>query len=140
MDAQVADHGVFTKTKQHADGTQSPVVVVYDNPDLITGVAGVPATSADASAADLAVSDAPGANLKAVLENLHISSGAAIALTFKEETSGAVVYGPVYMAANSTVTLKLPKGKKLATANKKIVVRASGAGAFSVLAGYRVEA
>lgn len=105
------------------------------------GVAGVPFTSADASAADAAVSDTPGAGLKLVVTDIAFSVGAAMTVTFKEETSGAVVYGPFYMAANSSFLLTFrAKGKKLNVANKKLMVRTSVAGAVTVNAAYYAEA
>lgn len=101
--------------------------------------AGAPFTSADASGADAAVTLAPTAGQFLVLDSLYISSTAAINLTFKEETSGAVVLGPIYFPANGTVQLT-GLSRKLAVADKRLMVRASGAGAISVLAKYHSEA
>ena len=103
------------------------------------GIGGVPFTSADASGADAAITDAPGAGNKIYVDFLMISSAAALNLTFKEETSGTVIFGPIYMAANSTVSIPIPKGKSLPTANKKLMVRASGAGNITISTGYRSQ-
>jgi hypothetical protein len=113
-------------------------------PDYLTfnskwGVAGVPFTSADASSA-ASVTDAPVTGQCLVIDEVLISSGAAISVTLKEETSGTVIYGPVYMAANSTVHLKMAGRRKLPTAGKKLQAQASGAGNVSVLASYHSEA
>lgn len=104
------------------------------------GVAGVPFSSADQSAAAAAVSDAPAAGLKLVLSELVVMAGATAQIfTFTEETSGTVIL-KVACAANSTVHLKFRGKIKLATTVKKLMVQSSAAGAISVLAGYSTEA
>lgn len=102
-------------------------------------IGGVPFSSADASAADAPITSAPAAGQKINFDTLVISSAAAINLTFKEETSATVMLGPIYMAANSTVTINLPKGKALPTADKRLTVRASAAGAITISTAYRSQ-
>jgi hypothetical protein len=105
------------------------------------GVAGLPFNSADASAADVAVSDAPGAGLKLVVSDIIFSVGTTMTVTFKEETSGTVIYGPFYALANTTTVISVrAKGKKLPVANKKLMVRTSVAGNITVSAAYYPEA
>lgn len=101
------------------------------------GVGGVPVTSADASAADLALTDAPGAAAHIYADYVDLSVGAtALAVTFKEETSGTVIAGPIYMAANSS--FRVPIRRTLPGAvNKKLVLRTSAAGNISALAAWR---
>jgi hypothetical protein len=125
-----------------AAGTASIGATKDDGPNWTTvwGVAAAPFASADASVA-ASVTDAPTSGQKLVIDDLVFSSGAAITLTFKCETSGAVIAGPFYMAANSSMALNFRgKGPKLATADKKLQVQASGAGAVMVLVGYHSEA
>jgi hypothetical protein len=146
--------GIVKKLKDMGDGTYAEVVALAAAANTIGavkdagpawttvwGVAGVPFNSADASGADVAVTDAPTAGQALVIDDITISTGSAIAVTLKEETSGTVVFGPFYMAANSTVTLR-PKGKgrKLGVVDKKLMVRTSGAGNVTVDAGYHSEA
>lgn len=105
----------------------------------VKGVSDAPFTSSDAQAA-ASVTDAPATDEKLVVDQIIVSVGAAMNVTFKEETSGTAILGPLYMAANTTLAIK-PEGKvKLATANKKLQVQASAAGAISVLALYHSEA
>lgn len=87
-------------------------------------------SSADASAG-IDVTAAPTVGQKIVVDDVLASSAAALTLTFSEETSGTVVF-VLYMAAGST-TQVTPRGRlKLATADKKLRVTASGAGAISI--------
>lgn len=108
------------------------------NPNGSFGIGGVPFTSADASAV-VVITDAPTVGLKLVVDSLYISSAAALNLTFKEETSGTVILGPIYMAANSTVQLT-NISKKLPTINKKLAVQASGVGNITISTKYHSEA
>lgn len=101
----------------------------------VFGVAGARFTSADASGADAAVTDAPTSGQKLVVTDVVISVDTAMRVDLKCETTGTV-YASLYLAANSTVQLT-PRGKgwKLATADKKLVVRTSAAGNFHLQAG-----
>lgn len=95
-------------------------------------------SSADASGG-VDVTAAPTAGEKLVVDDVLASSAAALALTFSEETSGTVVF-VLYLAAGSTAQFA-PRGKlKLATADKKLRVTASGAGQISVTVLYHSEA
>lgn len=106
----------------------------------VHGVTAAPVTSADASAG-VSVTDVPTSGQKIVVTDIFMSSDTALNLTFKCETSGAIICGPFYMAANSSVQVT-PRSKawKLATANKKLQVFASGAGAISIDVHYYSEA
>jgi hypothetical protein len=77
-------------------------------------------------------SAAPTAGQKLVIHDLLVSTGAAIAVTLKEETSGTIIFGPFYMAANSTVILSRNRLAKLPVANKKLRAFASGAGNVTI--------
>ena len=108
----------------------------------IHGVSGVPFTSADQHAGLAAVTDAPTAGLKLVVTDIFISSDTAMSVTFKEETAGnAVVTGPIYIAANSSVQVT-PRSKmwKLSTAAKKLEVITSVSGNIMIDCGYYYEA
>ena len=106
-------------------------------PQLI-GIAGARFTSADASSAPAAVHTAPGAGLKAVITDLIVSVGAALTVTFTEETAGTVLF-TLYMAANTTIQIT-PRGElKLSTAVKRLMVQTSGAGNISVTPFYYTE-
>ena len=99
-----------------------------------TDGAGAIFTSADASGADAAITGAPTAGSNLVIDSVQVSVGSAISVTFKEETSGTVIAGPFYMAANSTQTIRI--GKQLPTINKKLMIRTSAAGNVMALASY----
>lgn len=103
------------------------------------GVSGAPVTSADATTA-VSVTDAPTTDEKLVIDQIIVSVGGAMSVTFKCETSGAVILGPLYMAANTTLVIKLEGKVKLATANKKLQAQASASGNISVTALYHSEA
>jgi len=87
--------------------------------------------SADMSAV-ASVSAAPTGGQKIVLHDLVISVGAALSVTLKCETTGAVVMGPFYMAANTTLHFTRNRLAKLATADKHLQAVASGAGNITV--------
>ena len=105
------------------------------------GISSAPFTSADQHSAAASVTDAPTSGQKLVITDIVLSVDTAMSVTFKCETSGAVITGPLYLAANSTVQLT-PRGKawKLATADKKLQVITSVAGNISVDAHYFSEA
>ncbi len=103
------------------------------------GVGGTRFTSADQSAGVAAVTSAPTTGQKLVITDIEISVDTAMRLDFKEETSGTVV-ATIYMAANTTVNLCTRSKRKLATANKKLMVQTSAAGNISVGAFYFSEA
>lgn len=103
------------------------------------GVGGVPVTSADASGADLAITAASAAGEHITLDNLVFSTAAAMNFSLKEETSGTVLFGPIYCAVNSTTVIPFPKTLRVPTVVKKLMIRTSVAGAISVLAAYRSQ-
>lgn len=102
------------------------------------GIAGVTFASADASSAAVCTS-APTAGQKLVITDLIVSVKADMDVTFEEETTGTdklVLYCKAGAIAQITPRSKL----KLDTADKKLTVKASAAGAISVLAFYHSEA
>lgn len=94
--------------------------------------------SADASSgAD--VTAAPTSGQKIVVDDIIVSTGAALTVTFEEETSGTDVL-KLYMAANGIAQVT-PRGRiKLATADKKLRLLTSGAGTVAVTVCYHSEA
>lgn len=102
------------------------------------GIGSPPArfTSANASAADAAISLVPTSTQKFVVTDVTVSVDTAMRVDLKEETSGTVK-ASFYMPANSTYQFT-PRGKlKLDTADKRLMVRTSAAGNISVSAfGY----
>lgn len=103
------------------------------------GVAGVPLTSADATAA-VACTDAPTAGQKLVITDLILSVNADMTVTFEEETSGTDVLPVLYPKAGAVIQITIRPFIKLPTAGKKMTVKASVAGAISVLPFYFSEA
>lgn len=107
----------------------------------VWGVAGVPFASADQHSAVASVTDAPTSGQKLVITDLIVSVDTAMSVTFKCETSGVIVFGPWYLAANSGPVQLTPRSKrKLATADKKLQVITSVAGNITVSAAYYSEA
>lgn len=103
---------------------------------------GVPFNSSDQSAAPASVTDAPvDATNHLVIDDLIVSVGTTMTVTFKEETTSTVVAGPYNILANTTVALITPnsKGKKLLTAGKKLQVITSVSGKITVDVGYHEE-
>lgn len=110
------------------------------NQTISQGVSGAAFTSADASGADAAVTDAPTSGQKLVLTDVWISSDTAMRIDIKCETSGVILYRG-YVSANCGFQQLTPRGKiKLATADKKAMVRTSAAGNIAVMATYYSEA
>lgn len=107
----------------------------------VWGVSGVPFTSADQHSAVASVTDAPTGGQKLVIDDIIVSVDTNMSVTFKEETSGTVVFGPWYITAASGPIQITPRGKKkLAVAGKKLQVITSAAGNISVQASYHSEA
>jgi hypothetical protein len=100
----------------------------------------VPFTSADQHSAVASVTDAPTTGQNLVIDDLVISVDTAMTVTFKEETSGTVIRGPLYLAANTVTQITLRGKTKLPTANKKLQVITSVAGNIMVEATYHSEA
>lgn len=106
----------------------------------VWGVAGVPFNSADQSGGVASVTDAPTAGQKLVIDDLLISVDTDMSVTFKEETSGTILLGPLYFSANNGVQQVTARGKlKLPTADKKLQVITSASGHITVSAGYHSE-
>lgn len=96
--------------------------------------------SADASGGVVSLTAAPTTGQKIVVDDLLISTDTALSVTFKEETSGTVIRGPIYLAANSTAQITLRGKTKLPVANKKLQFITSVAGNITVEASYHSEA
>lgn len=106
----------------------------------VWGVTGVPFTSADASSV-VSVTDAPTSGQKLVIDDILISVATAMSVTFKIETAGTVIYGPFYLSANQLYQFTpRGKGRKLATADKKLQVITSVSGNIMVDVSYHSEA
>lgn len=107
----------------------------------VHGISGVPFTSADAHSSAASVTDAPTSNQKLVPTDIFFSVDTAMSVTFKCETTGAVITGPYHMPANSAMQLT-PRDKswKLATVDKKLQVITSVAGNIMVDVHYYSEA
>jgi len=106
----------------------------------VRGVRGDPVTSADMSGAAVAVTDAPTEGQSLVVDDLYLSTEADLSFTLTEETSGTVILGPLYMAANSAQQITPRARLKLDTADKKLMCQTSAAGDVSVLALVHSEA
>lgn len=106
----------------------------------VRGIAGVPFASADQSAAPASVTDIPTIGQSLVVDDILVSVDTDMAVTLKEETSGTVIHGPFYMAANSTLQVTLRGKTKLPVANKRLQVITSAAGNIMVEATYHSEA
>jgi hypothetical protein len=106
----------------------------------VWGVAGVPFTSPDQHSAVASVTDAPTSGQKLVITDLIVSVDTNMSVTFKEETSGTIIFGPWYCSANSgPIQVTLRSKKKLPVANKKLQVLTSVAGNITVQVGYYSE-
>lgn len=104
-------------------------------PAVSLGVSGAAFHSANQSGSAAAVTDAPSTGLNLVITDLVVSAGAAMVVTFTEETSGTVLL-KLDMAANSTVVFT-PRGRfTLPTADKKLMVQTSASGTIDVMAQY----
>ncbi len=118
-------------------GTPIPVTLPAALVDTL-GISGARFTSADASAVAVPVISAPGGVTHAVISTLVISVGVApLTVYFTEETSTTALLD-IYMAALSTTVIPLSR-LRLVTANKRLMVQTSGAGAISVSAIWRAE-
>ena len=106
----------------------------------VFGVSGAPFTSADQSASAASVTDAPTAGQKLVITDLLVSVDTAMSVSFKIETAGTTLIGPIYLPANGSAQITFRSKFKLGTADKKLQVQSSVAGNISVLAGYYSEA
>lgn len=93
--------------------------------------------SADASGGADATA-APTSGQKIVVDDIIVSTGAALTVTFEEETTGTDML-VLYLPANGVAQVT-PRGKlKLATADKKLRVKASGAGNIACTVFYHSE-
>jgi hypothetical protein len=77
---------------------------------------------------------------KIVVDDMLVSVDTDMSITFKEETSGTVLFGPWYCTAKSgPIQITLRGKKKLATANKKVMIRTSVAGNVTCQLSYHSE-
>lgn len=118
------------------------IPIFYAGPSWtqVFGIAGARFTSADQSAAAVAITDAPTSGQKLVIDSVLLSAGAtAQAVSLKEETSGTIL-ATIYLPVNGTFNW-IPVGKlKLATADKKLTLQDSASGNISASAFYHSEA
>lgn len=105
----------------------------------VFGVSGARFTSADATTA-AAATDAPTSGQKLVIDDIIFSVGAtAMQVDFQIETA-ATVFMTFYCPANTSYQFT-PRGKmKLATADKKLMIKASVAGNVACTVFYHSEA
>lgn len=107
----------------------------------VWGVSAAPFTSADQHSAVASVTDAPTSGQKIVVDDILISVDTAMSVTFKIETAGTIIYGPFYLPANGSLQFTpRGKGRKLATADKKLQAITSVAGNIMVDVSYHSEA
>lgn len=139
-----ADPSTNTTLAAAAASLATLVAGVKDNGPAwssVWGVAGVPFHSADQHAAVALVSDIPTVGQHIVIDDLIVSVDTAMSVTFTEETSGTVIFGPWYLPANSGPIQLTPRGKnKLPTVNNRLQVQTSVAGNITVNLGYHSEA
>lgn len=94
------------------------------------------ATNADLSGCEIIKAKSSTATESLYLKSVFISAAAAASITLGAgKTASAVtstILGPIYMAANTSVSYTFTRPIKLA-ANTDLVADASGAGAFTVL-------
>lgn len=132
----------FLNTNLTTDFASAPVLPGADAGPaqaMSFGVSSATFTSADQHSAAAAVTDAPTTGLKLVITDIEISADTAMTLTFTEETSGTVV-GKYYIPATPGCIQITPRGKKkLATANKRLMVQASVSGNIAITAHYYSE-
>lgn len=104
----------------------------------VRGVSGAAFVSADATTA-AAVTDAPTGGQKLIIRDIVFSSDTAMSLLFEEETSGTDLV-KIFVPANGSGQIT-PRSKwKLATADKKLTVKASVAGNIAVTVSFDSEA
>jgi hypothetical protein len=103
------------------------------------GVAGARFTSADASGAVAAVTDAPVSGQRLIITDILLSVDTAMRLDFSIETAGTIL-ASIYMGANTSGQVTIRSKFKLATADKKLMVRTSVAGNVAVTVWYTSEA
>ena len=104
------------------------------------GVSGATFTSSDQHSAAAAVTDAPTSGQKLVIADIEVSVDTAMTVTFTEETSGTVVCKG-YFSPNNGISQLTPRAKrKLATANKRLMLQTSMAGNIAVTAFFYSEA
>lgn len=103
------------------------------------GLAGARFTSADQSAAVADITSAPTSGQKLLITDILYSSDTALRLDFSEETTGTIL-ASVYTTAGGSGQVTTRSKIKLATANKKLQVRASAAGNIAITPLYYSEA
>lgn len=130
---------------QAAMAASVPVAIASNQSAIPTsdnGPAWTPAYLHTASADVTGIVDvtaAPTSGQKIVIDDIVVSVGAAMTLTFEDETAGTDLL-VLYMAANSTVQVT-PRGRiKLPVADKKLRMDSSAAGAVAVTVCYHSEA
>lgn len=103
------------------------------------GVSAAAVTSANMSAAAVAVTDAPTLGQKIVVDDIILSTDTAMRVDLKEETSGTIKVS-LYLPANGIVQITTRSKFKLGTADKKLQVQTSVAGNIAITTLYHSEA
>jgi len=105
----------------------------------VLGISGARFFSANASSVPLPVTNAPTTGNKLVITDLHISAAVDMTVEISEETTGVVLF-TVYMTANSSWSLVTRSKFKLATINKRLMVKTNISGNIAVTAMHYSEA
>jgi hypothetical protein len=83
------------------------------------GVATLPITSSN-FVSGITVTDAPATGKKLMISEVVVSCNTANAVTLKETTTGTVLFGPVYLAANAIFHFKPLAGWACSSADQAI--------------------
>lgn len=108
-------------------------------PTVSIGVTGARFTSADASGAAAAVTDAPAAGQKLVITDIRFSADTAMRVNFIDAGNSKVLFSE-YIPANGGGQITLAGRIKLSTADGKLNVQTNAAGNIAVTATYYSEA
>ena len=122
-------------------GTNSVGGTKDDGPQWVSvwGIVGERFTSADASGAAAAVSDAPTGGQKLVITDILVSVDTAMRVDFTEETSGDFL-ASLYLPENGSAQVTPRSTWKMAVADKQLMVQTSVAGNIAITAFYHSEA
>lgn len=120
-------------------GASAYVPVVSTQPEISRGIASLPFTSVDQSAAVASITSAAAAGEKLVIHGVDLTAGAtAQYFTLTEETSGTVI-AKMHVPANTTLQWRPACKVKLATAVKTLQLQTGAAGVVAALAYYQSE-
>lgn len=108
-----------------ASGTVIPISGAVSDAGFSTATAHLVTAITDTTVT--AITAAPTAGQKRVMVDFWITTNTAQNITIKEETSGTVMHGPIYLPANCVfqATIRATPLSKLATADKKYTATCS---------------